>query len=500
MAHIFISYSRLDEVFARRLATSLSNMGADIWIDLEDIPAGMKWSSAIQHGLDTADLLIVIISPEAMASRNVEDEWQYYIDNNKPVIPILLRPAKIHFQLSRIQYIDFHRLDYELALRELYEELQRKGIRLSPNISAPSRAYQPVPHHYPQPSAVPNRKPFLVGAAVVAALALVSLLVIAVVIPALNRDNLGNAIPTTVAVMETLTDLVTQTPTTASTEVPITPTEIPITTATLAPLGFPGNPVTRNADWAPISQNFSGIDMQLVPAGCFTIGASQQQIDTAWAQCQAVLGQCNRLLFEDEQPQIEVCFGEPFWIGRVEVSNVRYGSSGSFPGDNVPRTNVTWQDARQFCESRGMRLPTEAEWEYAARGPDGLEYPWGNTFDGTRLNYCDASCQYDHRDNTFNDGYNTPAPVGSFPGGASWVGVLDLSGNVWEWTSTIYGFPYPYREDDGRENLLDTGSKRVLRGGSWNWISPDARTTARDDYAGQNASSDWYGFRCARDY
>jgi hypothetical protein len=75
MARIFLSYSRKDEPFARRLAAALSNMGADIWIDVEDIPAGMKWSSAIQQGLDEGDLLIVVITPDSMASRNVEDEW-----------------------------------------------------------------------------------------------------------------------------------------------------------------------------------------------------------------------------------------------------------------------------------------------------------------------------------------------------------------------------------------------------------------------------------------
>ena len=78
----------------------------------------MKWSSAIQQGLDAGDLLIVIISPNSMVSRNVEDEWQYYLDNHKPVIPVLLHPAKIHFQLSRIQYIDSNRLNLGRIRRE----------------------------------------------------------------------------------------------------------------------------------------------------------------------------------------------------------------------------------------------------------------------------------------------------------------------------------------------------------------------------------------------
>ncbi len=139
MARIFVSYSRRDEAFGRQLAGSLSNMGADVWIDIEDIPVGMKWSSAIQQGLDAGQLLIVVISPDSMASRNVEDEWQYYLDQGKPVIPVLLRPAKIHFQLNRLQYIDFHGQDYGQAIGQLYAELRSNGLQLEPPAETPSQ-------------------------------------------------------------------------------------------------------------------------------------------------------------------------------------------------------------------------------------------------------------------------------------------------------------------------------------------------------------------------
>ncbi len=130
MARIFISYSRTDEVFARQLATSLSQLGANVWIDIEDIPSGMKWSRAIQEGLDVSDVLLVVISPDSMNSHNVEDEWQYYLDQKKSIIPLLLTPTKLHFQLSRIQYVDFHRQPYDKSLRQLHAELGRKGIKL----------------------------------------------------------------------------------------------------------------------------------------------------------------------------------------------------------------------------------------------------------------------------------------------------------------------------------------------------------------------------------
>ena len=103
---------------------------------------------------------------------------------------------------------------------------------------------------------------------------------------------------------------------------------------------------------------------------------------------------------------------------------------------NQPINEVTWYQAAAYCKWRGVRLPTEREWEYAARGPDNLAYPWGNEFDGDRLHYSQ------------NSG-NKTASVGNYPSGRSWVGALDMAGNVWEWTSSLYK-DYPYVSDYGR--------------------------------------------------
>lgn len=125
---IFVSYSRHDEAFARKIAVWLAktlNMG--VWIDVDDIQPGVKWSAAIQDGLDNCEVMVVILTPESMESINVEDEWQYFIDLGKPVVPILLRTTSIPYQLRRIQWIDFSDQDeYNNALRQLIVELRQQ--------------------------------------------------------------------------------------------------------------------------------------------------------------------------------------------------------------------------------------------------------------------------------------------------------------------------------------------------------------------------------------
>lgn len=120
---VFISYSRSDAGFAQRIAHSLNMNGAIVWFDQTSILAGRNWSTEVQKGLDTSDLMIVIITQESMESPNVEDEWQYFLDEGKPLIPLLLRPARMHFQLRRLQYIDFSKNPYEIAIQQLWEHL-----------------------------------------------------------------------------------------------------------------------------------------------------------------------------------------------------------------------------------------------------------------------------------------------------------------------------------------------------------------------------------------
>ena len=122
---------------------------------------------------------------------------------------------------------------------------------------------------------------------------------------------------------------------------------------------------------------------------------------------------------------------------------------------------MEWYDAQNYCQWVGGRLPTEAEWEFSARGTDGRNYPWGNQPpDGNLANYCDSNCELDWRDTSTDDGYADTAPVGSYPAGASLFGVQDLAGNVWQWVADWYG-DYPDASADQSAGSLNRGIPRT---------------------------------------
>ena len=278
--------------------------------------------------------------------------------------------------------------------------------------------------------------------------------------PATDRPTNTSSSPTTATRDETVP---------ATTEAAST-TDEPTPQMDETALGF--TPITRNGDWSVVEQDFDGVTMVLVPEGCFTMGSEDGS--------------------DDERPTVELCFNVPYWIDKFEVSNAQFEifdgqaeHSSDSEDEFQPRDSITWYEARAFCLIRGARLPTEPEWEYAAGGPDNLRFPWGNEWDEDNVDWVNNQ---------------ESMPVGSYPGGVSWVGAFDMSGNIWEWVNSKY-YPYPYDHEDGRESPInEEDDYRVIRGGAYDSEGTAFLTTAFRNNNTPNYFNIYDGFRCARDY
>lgn len=249
---------------------------------------------------------------------------------------------------------------------------------------------------------------------------------------------------------------------------------------------FPGQPAPATPT-APAPLPIAPIMLAMIdiPAGNFTMGSSEADIQATVAECNATEGNCQADWFAGEMPARTV-FVNAFQISQYEITNAQYNgcvnagvcqaagrniSDSSLPykreyfADNFPVVGVGWQDAATFCAWSGGRLPSEEEWEKAARGAnDQRRYPWGNEFDPARAN--------------LGSGY--PAAVGSYPSGASPYGVMDMAGNVFEWTAT---------QVDG---------KYVVRGGGWSKFHFRGRVTDRGTKLAPGFANYDIGFRCVK--
>ena len=262
------------------------------------------------------------------------------------------------------------------------------------------------------------------------------------------------------------------------------PAETPSLTPTTPPVSGPTNTPTSAP---PTVTDTKGVEMVLVPGGSFHMGSDDGSAS--------------------EQPMHVVAL-DSFYIDKYEVTNALYKSCvdagtcdppsesksetralvpyyGNPEFNEYPVIYVTWYQAKNYCEWRGASLPTEAEWEKAARGTDGRTFPWGEQALSTALaNF----------DDKIGDRMDT-MPVKSYPDGVSPYGIYNMAGNVWEWVHSAYQ-PYPYQADDGREDSGTVNNNRVIRGGGWESIEEEFLHTTRRVDKSPNQSFNIIGFRC----
>jgi formylglycine-generating enzyme required for sulfatase activity len=254
-------------------------------------------------------------------------------------------------------------------------------------------------------------------------------------------------------------------------------------------------------------------EMVFVPAGNFTMGST---------------------VYSNEQP-VHTVYLNGFYIDKYEVTNAQfksfidaggyttqaywsaagwaartsggwtlpyYWTAGTYHSGtawpNFPVVGVSWYEAEAYANFAGKRLPTEAEWEKAARGTDQRTYPWGEGVDGSRANYWGSGDPYDNSSTPvgFYDGRLHPSPLFQTTNSPSFYGAYDMAGNVWEWVADWYG-AYPSGPVSNPTGPL-TGSYRVLRGGAWGINTYNLRSAYRINYYPNNRIYYILGFRCAR--
>ena len=230
-----------------------------------------------------------------------------------------------------------------------------------------------------------------------------------------------------------------------------------------------------------VGEEITGPDagkMVWVPAGEFMMGSPPDEGDG------------------DEHPAHRVRLTKGFWLGKCEITNAQYrafcaATGRAFPalssnGPLHPVVGVSWKDAKAYCDHYGLALPTEAQWEYAARGPRSLRYPWGDKWDAAKC--CNA-------DNMGPGDIGTMA-VGSLAAGNSWCGASDMAGNVWEWCADRYDTNYYAHSPVDDPTGPTKGTDRLVLGGSWSGDVGNCRSAVRD-WSDQDSRYVSVGFRCA---
>ncbi len=460
MGHIFISYSIADRLYAEQLMEQLRNQGFDVWLD-DRADHGDAWLEVVEEALEACSAVVVVMSPAAADSDWVEREILLSLRHEKPLVPLLLEgeglPVLKDVPAEDITGGRQPGEAFFARLSEITPPVRRYGLAIAPSNLQVRRVLS-------EDDAPPDSAPTLPR-------------------PPRRRIN-----PIVIALVVLLLGMAT-----GSILLIRSSHRVAFNRLLDRARTFEGG----NLDWLPHEETVSGVELMLVPVGCFSMGSADDQLADALAACSAAGGSeqgCQAALAA-EQPAHEQCFSEPFWIGRYPITNEDYARCvadeicppalvADIPGANGPQkpvTGISLAAARAYADWLSDRtgeefaLPTEAEWEYAARGPEGWVYPWGDEFEAGTANFCDAGCAELFRETAVDDGFAESSRVDAYTGtGESWVDALDLAGNVWEWTASPFS-AYPLTGQASAQ----AGQEQAVRGGAWNSPAYDLRAAGR---------------------
>jgi len=474
MGHVFISYSHRDTGYAHGLADSLQRNGFNVWID-ERLDYGSQWPHELQTRLDSCDAFILIMTPRSYASEWVQNELQRAKRKLKPIFPLLLEGDEPWLSVESTQYYDVRGGSF--PDERFHADLKQVTTTHTGQSELPYPVKSPVKPIYSAGAAKLNKGPMMM---IIAGVAFLLMVVISLLwsIRSLNSPPVSE----------------NNTPSAFSA---IPPNE---NENQGGPTAIPMDEPAQTSGSSDITDPH-GVSMRLVPAGEFTMGSDA---DDALAECQKYSSGCDRGWYVDEEPPHTVSL-DAFYIDTYEVTNALYAdcvnegacrppaqsSTDTHPGyygeaefDDFPVLYVDWNMATTYCEWRGARLPTEAEWEKAARGTDGRAFPWGQEADDTYANYGVAN--------------GDTTRVGEYESGKSAYGVYDMAGNVWEWVSDWYAERYYQNSPASNPTGPDSGDGKVVRGGSWYDTAELIRTSVRNRFDPEEAQNN-FGFRCALD-
>ncbi|MEW6401239.1 MAG: SUMF1/EgtB/PvdO family nonheme iron enzyme [Chloroflexota bacterium] len=526
---VFLCHASQDKPAVWKLYRYLKQHGVNPWLDQEDLLPGEDWEVEIPKAIDASDVILVCLSKNSVNKEGmVQKEITFALDKalEKPegtifVVPVKLEECEMPRRLTRYQWVDLSRSD---GRKRLLMGLNRRVNDLGPEVqqipldeARPRTATPKIPKPVveedassplelqikrPEEQAVSpsategeNEKPKKETPAkpftkilkpeslafnkirdsqneddVNTPTLLLS--------PSKRRHKAGSNFTARFFVLGGIAIIVLIL---GGFGLNYLINNLPLVAASTL---FPTKPPTSTT--LSIGSTMTGEDgmtLLYVPAGEFMMGSNSGD--------------------SDEQP-VHTVYLDAFWIDQTEVTNTLYAlcvladecdqpaSRDSFTRkpyfginefDDYPVINVSWEDAKTYCLWVGRRLPTEAQWEKAARGTDGRTYPWGDESpNASMLNY--------------NGSVGDTAEVGAYPDGASLYGAFDMAGNVWEWVADWYDSAYYQNSPSSNPLGPDSGLFRVLRGGSWYF--DDINVRSADRYRDNPTTTNYIGFRCAR--